>query len=134
MLPTLCEGTFVERGDNVLAFGLPGRGKTHLVCAIGCELIQRGYRVLFTATSMGARLAFEIAKLAVDGEEALPSCSCAQASRSRWLTPPRDEESAPIFGDLEPRRLRSAHQRAARDAVGAVTRPSLDDRVAKLGG
>ena len=50
MLPTLCEGSFVERGDNLLAFGLPGRGKTHLVCAIGYELIQRGYRVLFTAT------------------------------------------------------------------------------------
>jgi DNA replication protein DnaC len=50
MLPTLCEGGFVERGDNILAFGLPGRGKTHLVCAIGHELIQRGYRVLFTAT------------------------------------------------------------------------------------
>jgi DNA replication protein DnaC len=50
MLPTLCEGAFVERGDNLLAFGRPGRGKTHLVCAIGYELIQRGYRVLFTAT------------------------------------------------------------------------------------
>jgi DNA replication protein DnaC len=50
MLPTLCEGTFVERGDNLLAFGLPGRGKTHLVCAIGHELIKRGHRVLFVAT------------------------------------------------------------------------------------
>jgi DNA replication protein DnaC len=50
LLPTLCEGGFVERGDNLLAFGLPGRGKTHLVCAIGHELIQRGYRVLFTPT------------------------------------------------------------------------------------
>lgn len=50
MLPTLCDGDFVERGDNVLCFGLPGRGKTHLVCAIGHELVQRGYRVLFTAT------------------------------------------------------------------------------------
>jgi DNA replication protein DnaC len=50
MLPTLCEGAFVERGDNLLAFGRPGRGKTHLVCAIGHELIQRGYRVLFAAT------------------------------------------------------------------------------------
>lgn len=49
-LPTLCEGGFVERGDNLLAFGLPGRGKTHLVCAIGHELIQRGYRVFFTPT------------------------------------------------------------------------------------
>jgi DNA replication protein DnaC len=50
MLPTLCEGGFVDRGDNLLAFGLPGRGKTHMVCAVGHELIQRGYRVLFTPT------------------------------------------------------------------------------------
>ncbi|HEU4727765.1 MAG TPA: IS21-like element helper ATPase IstB [Kofleriaceae bacterium] len=49
-LPALCEGAFVERGDNLLAFGLPGRGKTHVVCAIGHELVQRGYRVLFVAT------------------------------------------------------------------------------------
>lgn len=49
-LPSLCEGGFVERGENLLAFGLPGRGKTHLACAIGHELIQRGHRVFFTAT------------------------------------------------------------------------------------
>ncbi len=49
-LPTLCEGGFVDRGHNVLAFGLPGRGKTHLICAIGHELILRGYKVLFTPT------------------------------------------------------------------------------------
>jgi len=49
-LPTLCEGGFIERGENILAFGLPGRGKTHLVCAIGHELVRRGHRVLFTAT------------------------------------------------------------------------------------
>jgi DNA replication protein DnaC len=50
MLPTLCDGGFVERGENLLAFGLPGRGKTHLCCAIGHELIQRGHRVWFTPT------------------------------------------------------------------------------------
>lgn len=47
-LPTLVEGGFVDRGENLLAFGLPGRGKTHLVCALGAELIQRGYTVHFT--------------------------------------------------------------------------------------
>jgi DNA replication protein DnaC len=47
-LPTLCEGHFIERGHNILAFGLPGRGKTHLLCAIGQALIERGCRVLFT--------------------------------------------------------------------------------------
>lgn len=49
-LPTLCEGGFVERGDNVLIFGLPGRGKTHVACAIGHELVRRGRRVLFVPT------------------------------------------------------------------------------------
>jgi len=49
-VPTLCEGGFVERAENVLSFGLPGRGKTHLACAIGHELVARGYSVLFTPT------------------------------------------------------------------------------------
>ena len=38
-LPVLCEGGFVERAENVLVFGLPGRGKTHLVAAIARELV-----------------------------------------------------------------------------------------------
>lgn len=46
-LSGLCEGGFVERAENLLAFGLPGRGKTHVVCAIGHELVQHGYEVLF---------------------------------------------------------------------------------------
>lgn len=50
LMPTLCERSFIDRGDNVLAFGLPGRGKTHLVCAIGHELVRRGRRVWFTPT------------------------------------------------------------------------------------
>jgi len=47
-LPALMEGGFVDRGENLLAFGLPGRGKSHLVCALGTELIQQGYTVYFT--------------------------------------------------------------------------------------
>jgi DNA replication protein DnaC len=47
-LPTLCEGHFVDKAHNVLAFGLPGRGKTHVLCAVGHALVERGYRVLFT--------------------------------------------------------------------------------------
>jgi DNA replication protein DnaC len=46
-LPALCAGGFVDRAENLLAFGLPGRGKTHLVAALGHELIERGYPVLF---------------------------------------------------------------------------------------
>jgi DNA replication protein DnaC len=50
-LPTLLEGGFVERAENLLVFGLPGRGKTHFLCALGRELILRhGYKILFTPT------------------------------------------------------------------------------------
>ena len=39
-LERLAEGDFVERGVNVLAFGMPGTGKTHAMCAIGHRLVQ----------------------------------------------------------------------------------------------
>ncbi len=40
-LPSLLEADFVRRGDNLLCFGLAGRGKTHLVAAIAREWICR---------------------------------------------------------------------------------------------
>lgn len=48
----LLDGTFLDRKENVLAFGNPGSGKTHLLCAIGQELIRLGRRVLFTQCSL----------------------------------------------------------------------------------
>ena len=43
----LAEGEFLDRGANILAFGLPGTGKTHAVCAIGHRLVEAGRSVLF---------------------------------------------------------------------------------------
>ena len=40
-IPTLLEADFVRRGDNLLCFGLAGRGKTHLAAALGHEWIRR---------------------------------------------------------------------------------------------
>ena len=40
-LPGLLEGHFVQRAENVLAFGLPGRGKTHFVAALGRGIFSR---------------------------------------------------------------------------------------------
>ena len=44
----LVDGAFLDRAENVLAFGNPGSGKTHLLSAIGHELIDRGRTVAFT--------------------------------------------------------------------------------------
>lgn len=50
-LPTLLTGELVRRGDNLLCFGLPGRGKSHVCAALGREWIQRHQlKVLFTPT------------------------------------------------------------------------------------
>ena len=46
-LDQLAQGSFVERGINVLAFGLPGTGKTHARCALGHRLVEAGHSVLF---------------------------------------------------------------------------------------
>jgi DNA replication protein DnaC len=46
-LPSLCSGDFLDRAENILAFGLPGRGKTHVLSAIGHELVNKGRSVLF---------------------------------------------------------------------------------------
>ena len=44
---SLLEGDFVGRHENVLIFGNPGSGKTHVACAIGQELIRSGRKVAF---------------------------------------------------------------------------------------
>lgn len=51
-LNSLIEGSYLDRCENVLAFGNPGSGKTHLLCAIGQELIHRGYRILYLPCSL----------------------------------------------------------------------------------
>ena len=47
LLKRLVEDDFVDRGVNVLAFGMPGTGKTHAMCAIGHRLVESGRSVLF---------------------------------------------------------------------------------------
>jgi DNA replication protein DnaC len=42
---------WVSQGNNVLVFGPSGVGKTHLASAIGHALVEKGMRVLFTATT-----------------------------------------------------------------------------------
>ena len=43
----LGQESLVDRGVNVLAFGLPGTGKSHALCAVGHRLAEAGHSVLF---------------------------------------------------------------------------------------
>jgi len=74
LLSALIEGdAWLEQGANLLAFGPPGVGKTHLLASVGHALIDRGKRVYFTRTTdlvqrlqaarRDLRLPAEIAKL-----------------------------------------------------------------------
>jgi DNA replication protein DnaC len=51
VFPSLLDGGFVSRNENVIALGLPSRGKSHFLAALGRELILRHkYAVLYTPT------------------------------------------------------------------------------------
>ncbi len=42
---------WLDKGANLLLFGPPGGGKSHLASAIGLAVIEKGWRVLFTRTT-----------------------------------------------------------------------------------
>jgi DNA replication protein DnaC len=49
---SLLDGGFLDRNENVLVFGNPGSGKTHMLQGISQELVRRGRRILFTTCEM----------------------------------------------------------------------------------
>ncbi len=51
-LSALLDGSFLDRRENLLAFGNPGSGKTHVLCALGHELVQRSRRVHFSTCAL----------------------------------------------------------------------------------
>ena len=51
-ISALAQGdSWLETGTNILAFGPPGTGKSHLAAALGNALVDAGYRVLFARTT-----------------------------------------------------------------------------------
>ena len=51
-MESLRDGSFLDRRENLLLFGKPGTGKSHCLCALGEQLVQRGRSVLFTKCSL----------------------------------------------------------------------------------
>ena len=102
-LKTLASGAFLETATNVLAFGLPGVGKSHGLCAVGHALVEAGRSVL-----------------------CVPAYALVQEllGAKRDLDLPRGPPQArPLRGDPARRSgLRAAEPRRSRGAVHAARR------------
>jgi DNA replication protein DnaC len=46
------QGFFLDKQENVLAFGNPGTGKTHLLCGIAQALVRQGRRIWFSTCAL----------------------------------------------------------------------------------
>lgn len=51
-LESLREGSFLDRRENLLIFGKPGAGKSHVLCALAEQLVLRGRSMLLTTCSL----------------------------------------------------------------------------------
>jgi len=51
VMATVAGDTWLAKGANLLLFGPPGGGKSHLAAAIGLALVENGWRVFFTRTT-----------------------------------------------------------------------------------
>ena len=52
----LCDGRWIDKHENLLFFGPPGVGKTHLAIAFGIKAVEKGYTVCFERSSNLMRL------------------------------------------------------------------------------
>ena len=51
-IQTLKNGAFIDNNENLLIFGNPGSGKTHLICALAHDLIRQDKRIYFSTCAL----------------------------------------------------------------------------------
>ena len=51
LIRELSTGNFIAYGENVLIFGPPGVGKSHLAISLGRKVVEQGHTVRFTTAT-----------------------------------------------------------------------------------
>jgi len=118
--------SWLEKGANLIMFGPPGGGKSHLAAALGFALVENGWRVLFTRTTdLVQRL--QIARR----ELSLESAALHQrVRRSRWIerlcrapiSSASRDSAYPARGSTHSRRVQGAHLALAATRGNHATR------------
>jgi DNA replication protein DnaC len=100
----LKSGTFLEQAVNIIAVGKPGVGKSHVLAAVGHELVQHGQAVLWTSTaSLVQRLLAAKRDLRLPQElRKLDRFACVILDDIGYLQQERDEMEV-LFTFLAPR-------------------------------
>lgn len=92
MLRELAECRWVDEHRNIIFYGDPGLGKTHLACALGRQAISRGYSTLFISANK------LLASLDKARNEHCLQDKLSKLCRNKLLI--IDEVGYPITGDL----------------------------------
>ena len=92
-LGELADGNFVDRGVNVLAFGLPGTGKTHALCAVGHRLVESGRSVLSPRRTGWCRTCWPPSGISRYRDNYASSTTTISCCSTTWDTCPRVRRS-----------------------------------------
>ena len=101
-LGELADGNFVERGINVLAFGLPGTGKTHALGPLGHRLVESGRSVLLLLPTVWRRTCWPPSATSHcrnNYDASTPTTFCCWTT---WDTCPREPRSPKCSSPLSP--------------------------------
>ena len=113
--------TWLEEGANVLLFGPPGTGKSHLAAGLGLRLVENGFRVLYQRTAnLVQKLQAARRDLALEG--AHPQALQVSSAHPRRLLL-RD------LGECGDQRALRTHRRALREPLAPGDRQRALQRV-----